>query len=123
MQCDNTTDDPTISVRVRPAKSLSPTARIKCEERLAGPGLSRIQASPNSFSKRTVCDHCRRRRIRCDGGSPCKHCEDASLNCKREHVPRKRGPKRGHGRVINELRALDGKGSAESDGANASGTE
>ncbi|KAK8006008.1 C6 zinc finger domain containing protein [Apiospora marii] len=119
MQCDNT-DDPAIPVRVRPAKSLSPTARVKCEERLAGPGLSRIQASPKC-SKRTVCDHCRRRRIRCDGGSPCKHCEDASLNCKREHVPRKRGPKRGHGRVINELRALDGKGSAESEGA--SGTD
>ncbi|KAK8135039.1 C6 zinc finger domain containing protein [Apiospora sp. TS-2023a] len=109
MQCDNTTDDPTIPVRVRPAKSLSPTARIKCEERLVGSGLSRIQASPKC-SKRTVCDHCRRRRIRCDGGSPCKHCEDASLNCKREHVPRKRGPKRGHGRVINELRALDVRG-------------
>ncbi|KAK8086021.1 C6 zinc finger domain containing protein [Apiospora phragmitis] len=62
-----------------------------------------------------------RKGIRCDGLSPCKHCEDASLNCKREHVPRKRGPKRGHGRVINELRALEGKGSAESEGA--SGTD
>lgn len=60
MQCDST-DDPTIPVRVRPAKSLSPTARVKCEEKLAGPGLSRIQASPKC-SKRTVCDHCRRRR-------------------------------------------------------------
>ncbi|KAK7949271.1 sucrose utilization protein SUC1 [Apiospora aurea] len=120
MQCDRPPPDPAIPVRVRPAKSLSPTARVKCEERLGEPRLGRIQASPKC-SKRTVCDHCRRRRIRCDGRSPCKHCEDASLNCKREHVPRKRGPKRGHGRVINELRALDGKGSAESEGA--SGTE
>ncbi|KAJ0157992.1 hypothetical protein CTA2_12571, partial [Colletotrichum tanaceti] len=57
--------------------------------------------------KRTVCDHCRRRRIRCDGKFPCEQCVHASLTCKREHVPKKRGPKRGHGRVINELRARE----------------
>ncbi|KAH8752826.1 hypothetical protein F5883DRAFT_397616, partial [Diaporthe sp. PMI_573] len=51
-------------------------------------------------SKRTVCDHCRRRRIRCDGQLPCQQCLNASLTCKRDHVPRKRGPKRGHGRVM-----------------------
>ncbi|KAK8025224.1 C6 zinc finger domain containing protein [Apiospora arundinis] len=114
MQCDHS-EQPIISVPVRSAKSLSPTARVKSEERLAGPGLGRIQASPKC-NKRSVCDHCRRRRIRCDGRSPCKHCEDAALSCKREHIPRKRGPKRGHGRVINELRALDGKGHTESEG-------
>ncbi|CAK7220346.1 hypothetical protein SCUCBS95973_004127 [Sporothrix curviconia] len=31
-------------------------------------------------------------------------CVNASLVCKRDHVPLKRGPKRGRGRVINELR-------------------
>jgi hypothetical protein len=31
------------------------------------------------------------------------------LSCKREHVPKRRGPKRGSGRVINELRALNGE--------------
>lgn len=59
-------------------------------------------------SRRTVCDHCRRRRIRCDGEFPCNQCSNASLSCKREHVPKRRGPKRGSGRVINELRAHDG---------------
>ncbi|KAF7961241.1 hypothetical protein EAE96_000907 [Botrytis aclada] len=57
---------------------------------------------------RKVCDHCRRRRIRCDGNFPCKQCGNASLACKREHIPKRRGPKRGNGRVINELRAQDG---------------
>ncbi|KUI67212.1 putative sucrose utilization protein SUC1 [Cytospora mali] len=57
--------------------------------------------------RRTVCDHCRRRRIRCDGKYPCQQCINATLTCKRDHVPRKRGPKRGHGRVINELRARE----------------
>ncbi|RYP75352.1 hypothetical protein DL771_002448 [Monosporascus sp. 5C6A] len=57
--------------------------------------------------KRTVCDHCRRRRIRCDGQLPCQQCKNATLTCKRDHVPKKRGPKRGHGRVINELRARE----------------
>ncbi|KAN0090476.1 hypothetical protein V8E51_019055 [Hyaloscypha variabilis] len=58
--------------------------------------------------RRTVCDHCRRRRIRCDGEFPCNQCNNAALSCKREHVPKRRGPKRGTGRVINELRAQDG---------------
>jgi hypothetical protein len=43
--------------------------------------------------------------IRCDGKFPCQQCINATLGCKRDHVPKKRGPKRGHGRVINELRA------------------
>ncbi|KAF5525926.1 putative sucrose utilization protein SUC1 [Colletotrichum aenigma] len=46
-------------------------------------------------------------RIRCDGKFPCEQCVHASLTCKRDHVPKKRGPKRGHGRVINELRAKE----------------
>ncbi|KAK3386722.1 hypothetical protein B0H63DRAFT_520797 [Podospora didyma] len=60
-----------------------------------------------SASKLPVCDYCRKRRIRCDLQSPCQQCQNASLTCKRDHVPRKRGPKRGHGRVINELRAQE----------------
>ncbi|CAK7566983.1 MAG: hypothetical protein SEPTF4163_004940 [Sporothrix epigloea] len=58
----------------------------------------------SQHAKRTVCDHCRRRRIRCDGQLPCQPCVNASLVCRRDHVPLKRGPKRGRGRVINELR-------------------
>ena len=45
--------------------------------------------------------------IRCDGQLPCQQCKNATLTCKRDHVPKKRGPKRGHGRVINELRARE----------------
>ncbi|KAM0274395.1 hypothetical protein ACHAQH_007897 [Verticillium albo-atrum] len=69
----------------------------------SSPGKTRKTQQP----KRTVCDHCRRRRIRCDGKYPCEQCLNAALSCKRDHVPKKRGPKRGHGRVINELRAKD----------------
>ncbi|KAM0335094.1 hypothetical protein ACHAQA_000129 [Verticillium albo-atrum] len=69
----------------------------------SSPGKTRKTPQP----KRTVCDHCRRRRIRCDGRYPCEQCLNAALSCKRDHVPKKRGPKRGHGRVINELRAKD----------------
>lgn len=46
--------------------------------------------------------------IRCDGEFPCNQCNIAALSCKRDHVPKRRGPKRGSGRVINELRAQDG---------------
>lgn len=75
--------------------------------------------------RRTVCDHCRRRRIRCDGEFPCNQCGNASLTCKREHVPKRRGPKRGTGRVINELRAQDGDElpNVKVPGSNGSGGE
>ncbi|KAK3320383.1 hypothetical protein B0T19DRAFT_360455, partial [Cercophora scortea] len=45
--------------------------------------------------------------IKCDYTFPCQQCVHASLECKRDHVPQKRGPKRGNGRVINRLRELD----------------
>ncbi|EGO56117.1 hypothetical protein NEUTE1DRAFT_44696 [Neurospora tetrasperma FGSC 2508] len=51
-----------------------------------------------------VCDKCRLRRIRCDYQSPCQPCIDAKLQCTRNHVPRKRGPRPGRGRLINRLR-------------------
>ncbi|KAK7733315.1 hypothetical protein SLS53_008212 [Cytospora paraplurivora] len=42
------------------------------------------------------------------GADPDSH-PTASSTPTRDHVPRKRGPKRGHGRVINELRARENK--------------
>ncbi|KAK0369826.1 fungal specific transcription factor domain-containing protein [Colletotrichum limetticola] len=98
----------------RNAASRAGSAEVKAES----PGATTAPATTKSQQqhhhqqqsappKRTVCDHCRRRRIRCDGKFPCEQCVHASLTCKREHVPKKRGPKRGHGRVINELRARE----------------
>ncbi|KAA8575503.1 hypothetical protein MFRU_002g00450 [Monilinia fructicola] len=71
---------------------------------------------------RKVCDNCRRRRIRCDGNFPCKQCGNTSLTCKREHVPKRRGPKKGSGRVINELRAQDGGSSIKGGFAESHGS-
>ncbi|KAL0941710.1 fungal specific transcription factor [Colletotrichum truncatum] len=88
------------------AASRAGSAEVKAES----PGMStrpQQQQQQSAATKRTVCDHCRRRRIRCDGKFPCEQCVHASLTCKRDHVPKKRGPKRGHGRVINELRARE----------------
>ncbi|OHE90940.1 fungal specific transcription factor domain-containing protein [Colletotrichum orchidophilum] len=99
----------------RNAASRAGSAEVKAES--PGSNTTAAAATVNTKSqyhhqqsappKRTVCDHCRRRRIRCDGKFPCEQCVHASLTCKREHVPKKRGPKRGHGRVINELRARE----------------
>ncbi|RNJ53624.1 hypothetical protein D7B24_001636, partial [Verticillium nonalfalfae] len=64
--------------------------------------------------------------IRCDGKYPCEQCLNAALTCKRDHVPKKRGPKRGHGRVINELRAKDtfpGQLSLEGGGVGGQGSQ
>ncbi|PNH31719.1 hypothetical protein BJF96_g5116, partial [Verticillium dahliae] len=69
---------------------------------------------------------CRLHGIRCDGKYPCEQCLNAALTCKRDHVPKKRGPKRGHGRVINELRAKDtfpGQLSLDGGGVGAQGSQ
>ncbi|EEY16836.1 RING-3 [Verticillium alfalfae VaMs.102] len=74
----------------------------------------------------TTLDHASRPGIRCDGKYPCEQCLNAALTCKRDHVPKKRGPKRGHGRVINELRAKDtfpGQLSLEGGGVGGQGSQ
>lgn len=48
--------------------------------------------------------------IRCDGELPCCQCTNSGLTCKREHIPKRRGPKKGSGRIINELRAQENAG-------------
>ncbi|KAK0667644.1 hypothetical protein QBC41DRAFT_227917 [Cercophora samala] len=58
-------------------------------------------------ANRKVCDHCRTRRIKCDYQFPCQQCLNAALVCKRDQVPRKRGPKPGHGRVLDRIRSKD----------------
>ncbi|KAK4185109.1 hypothetical protein QBC35DRAFT_517138 [Podospora australis] len=61
-----------------------------------------------SNANRPVCDNCRTRRIRCDYTYPCRQCINAALTCKRDQVPRKRGPKPGHGRVLDKIRSQYG---------------
>ncbi|KAK4196985.1 hypothetical protein QBC40DRAFT_108988 [Triangularia verruculosa] len=58
-------------------------------------------------ANRKVCDHCRTRRIKCDYQYPCQQCLNAALVCKRDQVPRKRGPKPGHGRVLDRIRSKE----------------
>ncbi|CAJ2510626.1 Uu.00g062510.m01.CDS01 [Anthostomella pinea] len=121
MQCNADREPPVRPALPAKSDSLagsgSGVPRVKRED---GGGSGVVQ-HPLS-SKRTVCDHCRRRRIRCDGQFPCQQCANATLTCKREHVPKKRGPKRGHGRVINELRARE-KAPRDPDSASNSDAE
>ncbi|ORY58586.1 uncharacterized protein BCR38DRAFT_527591 [Pseudomassariella vexata] len=123
MPCDDTSPKSPVRSTPLPAAAVA-RAKIKRENSggsLGGGGPNEQIQNP-SPGKRTVCDHCRRRRIRCDGQFPCQQCNNAALTCKREHVPKKRGPKRGHGRVINELRARE-KGVREPDSASGSDVE
>ncbi|KIK55513.1 hypothetical protein GYMLUDRAFT_47729 [Collybiopsis luxurians FD-317 M1] len=52
---------------------------------------------PASLSKREACDNCYKRKIRCDGdtspGNVCSECSAMNLQCTRNIVKRKRGPK------------------------------
>lgn len=60
---------------------------------------------PDTPTDRIVCDQCRQRRVRCDGGSPCTRCKMNQLRCKRYYTPKRRGRKSGWGKVISTLRA------------------
>jgi hypothetical protein len=51
-----------------------------------------------------ACDNCRCRKVKCDRGSPCNHCLASSLQCRYLHVIRRKGPKRGVGRRLSQLR-------------------
>ncbi|MCJ1230227.1 hypothetical protein MMC12_006899 [Toensbergia leucococca] len=53
------------------------------------------------------CDQCHRRKVRCDGDLTCRRCFDANLNCTREIVRKRRGPKKGSGSIIARLRTTD----------------
>lgn len=51
-----------------------------------------------------ACDACHRRKVKCDGTSPCRNCNTASLNCTYNAVPQKKGPKGSRAKVISALR-------------------
>ncbi|KAJ4418459.1 hypothetical protein N0V82_005538 [Gnomoniopsis sp. IMI 355080] len=51
-----------------------------------------------------ACDACHRRKVKCDGTSPCRNCNTATLNCTYNAVPQKKGPKGSRAKVISALR-------------------
>lgn len=55
-------------------------------------------------SVRRACDACHRRKIRCDGKKPCRHCTQASLICTFNAIPKKKGPRGNQARVLSEIR-------------------
>jgi len=57
-----------------------------------------------STSAKRACDACHRRKVKCDGGLPCRNCSQASLGCTFNTVPQKKGPKGSRAKVISELR-------------------
>lgn len=56
---------------------------------------------------RVPCDQCRHRRVRCDGTTPCLHCQRSGLSCRRDYVRKRRGPKYGSGMKIAALKAAE----------------
>jgi hypothetical protein len=53
----------------------------------------RMNSSKN-LSRLPSCDQCRRRKVKCGGGAPCERCFKSLLNCTRDIVRRRRGPKK-----------------------------
>lgn len=65
-----------------------------------------------------ACQQCRRRKIRCDGGEPCKHCQQKSLECEYRGFVRQR--KRKHELLSkNEDAAATGETDDGEDGGDA----
>lgn len=54
------------------------------------------------------CDQCRKRKIRCDYANPCERCQNTCLGCTYTSVRKKRGPKKGRGAIVEQLRAAQG---------------
>ncbi|KAK4148284.1 uncharacterized protein C8A04DRAFT_24090 [Dichotomopilus funicola] len=51
-----------------------------------------------------ACDACHRRKVKCDGITPCRNCSASQLSCTYNAVPQKKGPKGSRAKVINELK-------------------
>lgn len=51
-----------------------------------------------------ACDACHRRKVKCDGTTPCRNCNTATLTCTYNAVPQKKGPKGSRAKVISALR-------------------
>lgn len=68
-------------------------------------------------SIRRACDCCRKRKVRCDGESPCGPCRKASIRCAYLQPPKKKGPKGlRSAQVLRALRDIDEAAPALLDG-------
>lgn len=76
--------------------------------------------SRNAVAK-LPCDACRRRKVRCDYRRPCDRCQSYNLECTFDSVRKKRGPKKGKGAVVQQLRA-ESRSKTTSRPESASGT-
>ena len=61
-------------------------------------------ASDAAPAARQACDSCRFRKVKCDRGDPCRNCRDSALECRYRHAIRRRGPRRGVGRRLAQLK-------------------
>ena len=62
---------------------------------------------------RRACDCCRKRKVKCDGGEPCRPCKKASIRCAYLQPAKKKGPKGlRSARVLHALRRIDDNASA-----------
>lgn len=50
---------------------------------------------------------CFRRKVRCNYETPCNRCRDTQLTCTHSIVRKKRGPRKGRGAVLDNLRSRD----------------
>ncbi|KAK9431381.1 hypothetical protein V1505DRAFT_308859 [Lipomyces doorenjongii] len=59
-----------------------------------------------------ACDACRRRKIKCDGKHPCRHCKLATLSCTYLDIPQRKGRQGEKANVISALRAAQANNAA-----------
>ncbi|ODV97788.1 hypothetical protein PACTADRAFT_288 [Pachysolen tannophilus NRRL Y-2460] len=53
-----------------------------------------------------ACDYCRKKKVKCNGSSPCRSCTTSQVECTYTHVPKKRTPrvqKNSNAKTIKEL--------------------
>ncbi|KAL1306400.1 hypothetical protein AAFC00_005107 [Neodothiora populina] len=71
-------------------------------------GETRHSATKQASSIRRACDCCRKRKVRCNGESPCGPCRKAAIRCCYLQPPKKKGPKGlRSAQVLRALREID----------------
>src|SRR5271155_4016814 len=63
-----------------------------------------LPASQADPPKAHTCDQCRRRKVKCNTGSPCDRCVQSRLCCTRDIIRKRKGPKKGSRSVMKKLR-------------------
>jgi hypothetical protein len=95
-------------IRIRGFHYAKSPESIMCMATAAENDSGESASGSTQKSLKRACDCCRKRKVRCDGESPCGPCRKATIRCAYLQAPKKKGPKGlRSARVLHALRKID----------------